>query len=253
MRLLSQIILLVLFCTPASAEPFILQGKVEHSTKVNPLAVGLRTGDQFQESKFKEPRYASSWFMIPAWFAGQFQVDENVITKIEDCRSGKIQRPNQAVSNYGRELHGFQKDAQNQIWHFYVESGTSKSEQLRQITYNNIDWYGPVRIDKKRVIMRIMATSLLVDRTSGVIVDSFRREDIKTYEPYEPGKIKVTYTSKSFDSSGHPRDLQEGVAIHKQIAPFQEINLLDNVDYRIMFRDYLLSNNHKELVPQALR
>lgn len=232
-----------------NAPAFYLRGKVEHLDHSEPLSDDLRSGAQFQANKLPQARYASKWFMIPGWFAGTFQADQNVITKMEDCVTGRVSHPNQSVVSYGRELHGYQRDKRGDIWHFYVESGASKSEQTGQITYNNIDWYGPIRISKDRVIMRILATSLIVDKVSGVIVDSFRREDLKVYEPSGTGTIKVSYTSKSFDSRGNARDLQQGYAIHHLIASFKEIYADEDNDYRALFRDYLLNNNMKELVP----
>lgn len=249
------------FVAPAFASPgndndkgeesrrFFLQGKIEHADQLEPLATDLRSGAQFKESKLSVGTYASKWFEIPAWFAGTFQVDENVITSMEDCVTGEVSHPNQAVLFSAQELHGFQRDAKGNIWHYYVESGTSKSEQARQITYNCIDWYGPITIRKDRVIMRILGTSLIVDKNTGTIVDSFRREDLKTYQPVSGNVLKVTYTSKSFDSRGHARDLQRGESIHKLIAPFAEIDQHGDTNYRLLFRDYLSANGKKDLLP----
>lgn len=220
----------------------VLQGQVEHHEKLPPLDADLQAGAPFAESSIqKKARYASRWIKIPAWFAGTFQTDGSYIESAYDFATGKTVQVKQVVSSAGVEQHGQQKDSNGDIWHFYVESGTSKSDQQDRITYNTIDWYGPEVITKDRVVMRIQATSLVVDRSTGVIVDSFQREDIKTYVPRDNDTIAVKYTSKSFDSRGLPRDMQTGRSLHRKVAPFSVVNQSGDLDYANLFNDYLLS------------
>lgn len=217
----------------------VLRGHVEHSDKLPSLGDDLQAGANFNPNASAEAKYASSWFKIPSWFAGTFQAQEATIDFVKDYATGKTVRPNQTIASSGQELHGYQKDANGDIWHFYVKSGSSKSDQTAQFTVNNIDWYGPEYVSDDKVVMRFLATSLVVDKRSGIIVDSFRREDIKTYEPLSPGVLKVTYTSKSFDSHGQPRDLQDGHSVYRQIARFQPIDRDNEHDYRQMLKDFL--------------
>lgn len=220
----------------------VLQGQVEHHEKLPPLDADLQAGVPFAESTIqKKARYASRWIKIPVWFAGTFQTDGSYIESAYDFATGKTVQVKQVVSSAGVEQRGQQQDAQGDIWHFYIESGSSKSDQQDRITYNTIDWYGPELITKDRVVMRIQATSLVVDRATGVIVDSFQREDLKTYVPRDKDTIAVKYTSKSFDSRGLPRDMQTGRSLHRRVAPFTVVNQSGDLDYAKLFRDYLLS------------
>lgn len=232
---------------PAS---FILRGKVEHAQKLPPLKSGLQAGANFDPSALGKAKFESKWLKIPSWFAGTFASDRTTITLMQDYATGRKSTPNKTVSSQASEHFGFQRDADGDIWHFYVESGTSKSSQQNHETFNTIDWYGPELIAEDRLVMRILATSLIVDRATGTIVDSYRREDIKTYQPMDLRSLKVTYTSKSFDSRGRPRDLQEGYSIYRQVVPFTRINEAEGNDYKAMFRDYLISNKMEHLVPR---
>jgi len=219
---------------------FFLQGRVQHADRLPALADDMRAGANYKPDLYSQhASYASSWFKIPSWFAGTFKSDHSTIEYIKDYATGRTSRPEKTVASSAVELHGFQSDVHGAIWHYYVKSGSSRSEQEGHITYNTIDWYGPEFVSEKKVVMRVLATSLLVDKARGVILDSFRREDIKTYEPSADGAIQVSYTSKSFDSRGLPRDLQNGRSLYRRIASFRPINRDENEDYRQKFRDFL--------------
>jgi hypothetical protein len=229
---------------------FVLQGQITHSERLPALGNELQAGANFSPGSIPQARYDSSWFKIPAWFAGTYESRESTVDYIKDYATDQAGRPDKTITSIGQEVHGFQQDAHGDIWHYYVKSGSSKSEQAGQITYNNIDWYGPEYVADDKVVMRVQATSFIVDRRSGIIVDSYRREDLKTYEPAGPGMMKVAYTSKSFDSRGNPRDLQNGHSLHRLVEPFHPCNGDGNVDYRQMFRDFLVSQKMPELIPR---
>ncbi len=224
---------------------FVLRGRVEHANHVDGLSENLQAGAKFNSSSLSQGTYASKWFKIPDWFAGTFQSLESSIDYVKDYATGRSFAPGKKLASSAVELHGHQKDKNGEIWHFYVESGSSKSEQSRQLTLNKIDWYGPELVDPKKVIMRILATSLIVDKRSGLIVDSFRREDIKTYQAGENGAINVTYSSKSFDSKGRPRDLQTGTSVYRKIADFSPIDRDTSHDYAALFQDFLKSSKSR--------
>lgn len=228
----------------------ILKGQVEHAEKLPALSDSLQAGANYQPQSMPQAKFASSWFKIPIWFAGTYESQESTIDEIHDYATGRVSKPSKTVASVGRELHGFQKDRSGDIWHFYLKFGSSKSAQQAQITFNNIDWYGPEFVGNDKVIIRVLASSFVVDRRNGVIVDSFRREDIKSYEPAAQGLIKVSYSSKSFDSHGRPRDLQIGHSIYHRIAPFQELDREGDQDYRQLFKDFLLNEHLSELLPK---
>lgn len=222
-----------------------LQGRVEHSDKLAPLGENLQAGAKFDPAAMPQAKYGSSWFKIPAWFAGTFQSSQTVIDFVKDYATGHSGRPEKVISSVAQELHGFQKDSQGAIWHFYVKSGSSRSEQAGHLTINNIDWYGPEIVTNDQVVMRVQATSFIVDKNSGVIVDSFRREDIKTYKPGQNAALIVSYTSKSFDSHGQPRDLQDGHSVYKRICQFQPIDSEGKLNYKEIFSDFMNSSQSK--------
>lgn len=233
--------------SPASAtKKFVLQGQVSHAESMPALDPSLQAGSSFKSGSMPEAKYASNWFKIPSWFAGTFESSHSTTDYMKDYATGRTSRPNKTVASSGREVHGFQKDTQGNVWHFYVQSGSSKSDQGRQMTINNIDFYGPEYVTNDRVIMKVLATSLIVDKVTGVIVDSFRREDIKTYEPLRNGQLSVHYTSKSFDSHGRPRDLQNGHSIHQLVSQFEPIDHDGKNDYKQMLRDFLVHESSKQ-------
>jgi hypothetical protein len=233
-----------------SKSKFVLRGQVQHSEKMPALGESMQAGANFSPNAIPQAKYESSWFKIPIWFAGTFQTQQSFVDYVKDYATGKTARPNKAIASSGQEMHGFQQDAHGDIWHFYVQSGSSKSAQAGQTTYNTIDWYGPEYVSGDKVVMRILATSLIVDNNSGIIVDSFRREDLKTYEPIGVGVLKVSYTSKSFDSHGQARDLQNGYSIYRLASRFQPYDREGEQDYKQMFKDFLANEKLHELMPK---
>lgn len=237
----------------ADAQPkagVMLKGQVEHHDTLPALDEGLQSGVPFAESALeKRAKYKGKWIKIPAWFAGTFQTTETYLEDAFDYATGQRVQLKRTIPSAGQEQRGQQKDAKGGIWHYYVESGASRSEQPGHITYSTIDWYGPEVLTNERVVMRILATSLVVDRNTGVIVDSFQREDLKTYVPKDDG-ISVRYTSKSFDSRGNPRDLQTGRSIHQRIAPFTICDETGAMNYRESFKEYLELNQLANLLPK---
>ena len=232
---------------------FILKGQIDHSRRLPPLGEGLQAGANFNPGNVPQAKYESNWFKIPEWFAGTFESHESTILMMHDYVSKRTTKPNKTVSSYGSELHGYQRDAKGDVWHFYVQSGNSKSTQANHQTFNAIDWYGPELIAEDKLVMRIVATSLVVDTSTGTIVDSYRREDIKTYRPTDMRALQVNFTSKSFDSHGQPRDLQTGVSIHRMAQPFRSIDRDGDKDYRGMFRDFLSRHGMPNLIPDNSR
>lgn len=233
---------------PSGSKVF-LKGSLEHAEQLPALSNSQQSGAHFSEKSVGNRTPTSVWFAIPDWFAGTFAIEESTILSIHDYATGKDLKANKTVRAAGQEFRGYQADRKGSIWQYSISSGNSSSDQDTVRIHNIIDWFGPVFIDKNLVVMRILATSMVVDKNSGTIVDSYRREDLKRYSPLGNGKLKVQYTSKSFDSRGFARDLQSGVAVHQRIAAFRPIDELDGVDYRKLFIHFLESTGRRDLVP----
>ena len=231
----------------------LLKGQVEHTERLEPTVPTLSPGTDFREGSLPAVRQASEWYRIPEWFAGTFEVEDSTVVKSYDYRSGQTTFLNQRIPSQGQETRGFQRDALGKIWQYSTTSGTSKSEQAAHITYNIIHWYGPEEIHEGRVVMRVLATSVVVNKQSAKIVAVYRREDIKTYVPLKPGVLSVSYTSKSFTADGSPQDLQTGFAVHKLISRFKTIDRVGDTDLAALFRDYLVASKMGDLVPDRLK
>gem|GEM_PF-2141824 len=235
-----------------SGSKFKLQGHIEHSERLPPTAEDLRPGADFRPESMPTVRETSEWYRIPDWFAGTFQVEQSVVLKSYDYLTGQTVFLNKKLGTQGEETHGYQTDARGEIWHLSTTSGTTGSEDRSRYTYNIVHWYGPEEINDSRIVMRILATSVLVSKRTAKIEAVIRREDIKTYVPLKPGVVSVSYTSKSFTPEGIPRDLQTGFSVHKQVSLFTPINQLGDEDLAELFRQFLISNNLGYLVPAPL-
>lgn len=233
----------------ATAKKTLLRGAIEHSVTLPEADPTLLPGAEFREDSLKLPPTTSKWFQIPAWFAGRFRVESSTISKVYNYLSGSRQFLNQKVKAQGEEVRGHQTDARGGIWMLHTTSGTSKSDHGDHITYNMIHTFHPEEVNSGRVVMRIIATSLLVDKKAGRVVDSYRREDIKTYVPLGGGKVSVSYTSKGFNMDGTPQNLQEGFSVHRQVEPYRPIDRIGQADIGQLFADFLRANNLKDLVP----
>ncbi len=230
-----------------------LKGQVQHTDKLAPTNEELRPGLDFRPSSLPSIRETSEWYRVPNWFAGTFKIEESVVVKSYEYISGKTTFLNQKLNPSGQEARGYQRDARSDIWHLSTTSGTSRSEDAAHYLYNIVHWYGPEEIGEERVVMRILATTVVVGRKSGKIEGLFRREDIKTYVPLKPGIVSVSYTSKSFNPEGIPLDLQTGFSVHKRIAEFQPVNQLGETDVAELFRQFLETNGLLQLVPASIR
>lgn len=236
-----------------SSSAVTLKGQVQHTDKLAPTNEELRPGSDFRPASLPSIRETSEWYRVPKWFAGTFKIDESVVVKSYEYISGKTTFLNQKLNPSGQETRGYQRDARSDIWHLSTTSGTSRSEDAAHILYNIVHWYGPEEIGEERVVMRILATTVVVGRKSGKIEGLFRREDIKTYVPLKPGVVSVSYTSKSFNPEGIPLDLQTGFSVHKQIAEFQPVKQLGETDVSELFRQFLEANGLSQLVPASIR
>jgi len=232
---------------------FMLKGQVEHSDRLPPTAEELRPGADFRASSIPTVRETSEWYRIPAWFAGNFAVEQSVVSKSYTFLTGQTTFLNKRLKTQAEESHGFQKDAHGDIWHLSTTSGTSSSQDQSRYIYNIVQWYGPEEINEGRVVMRILATTVVVNKQTRKVEDVIRREDIKSYVPLNPGTVSVSYTSKSFSPEGIPLDLQTGFSVHKRIAPFKAIDQMGETDVRELFRQFLISNNLANLVPASSR
>ncbi len=239
--------------TAQKSSGLTLKGQVQHTDKLEPTNEELRPGLDFRPASLPSLRETSEWYRVPKWFAGTFKVDESVVVKSYEYLTGKTTFLNQKLSPSGQETRGYQVDAHFDIWHLSTTSGTSRSEDALRVMYNIVHWYGPEEIGEGRVVMRILATTIVVGKKTGKIEGVFRREDIKTYVPLKPGVVSVSYTSKSFNTKGIPLDLQTGFSVHKQIAKFQPVKQLGETDLCELFRQFLESNGLSQLVPVALK
>lgn len=232
---------------------FTLKGQVQHSDRLDPTSEELRPGLDFRASTLPTVRETSEWYRVPEWFAGTFKIEEAVVVKSYDYLTGRTAFLNQKLQSQGEETHGHQKDARLDIWHLSTTSGTSRSEDASHFMYNIIHWCGPEEIGEGRVVMRILATTVVVGKKTGKVDGVFRREDIKTYVPIKPGVVSISYTSKSFNTDGIPHDMQTGFSVHKQIAKFKPVNQLGDTDLAELFRQFLVSNGLSKLVPSLLQ
>lgn len=235
--------------TGAGAAPLILTGGIEHSEKLDPVPPQLQTGAIFTPQAIPQLQPNNEWYWIPMWYAGQKHADYEVVLQDYDFRSGQSITPNRTIINRQDIAIGFQPDKNGQIWEFkrapyqtVVDRGAFSQTMFVRIR-------DPLQVTANQVTIRLVQTSVMVDKQSQRILKTEQQEQINVYVPTAPGTVTVQTSIKSFGSDGLPLVQETSTRQIVDRAPFQPVDFYAGRDMRLLFREFMISHGYGNLLP----
>lgn len=234
------------------ARPVFLQGGVEHAERLDPVAPSLRAGAIFNQQALPAAMPNNDWYWIPFWFAGHKHVDYATILRDYDFQTGASVSPNKTVMSRQDLSIGFQADRNGQVWEFKRAPYSTTIERDSFFTTMMVSKREPIKITQDLVILRLVETSVNVDKSSQRILKTEQEEQINTYVPAGNGLIRMQASIKTFGPDGSPQIQELSSRIIENRAPFQPVDYYQGLDMRMLFRNYLLSHGFANLLPQDL-
>lgn len=257
-----QLVLTIVFCggilfVAAGAafcqnKPLLLTGGIEHSERLQPVAQQLLPGSVFTNQSIPQIDPTNDWYWIPPWYAGQKHSDYERVLQDVDFRSGQEIEPNSLVTNRQDLFIGFQADKNGQIWEYKRAPYTATVEADGYFQTMYVQVRDPILVNQDKVVIRLVQTSIMVDKATRRIIKTEQQEQFNTYVPVSQGVVNVRTSIKSFGADGAPLVQEESAKVVIDKAPFQPVDFYQGKDMRALFRDFMLARGYGSLLPQAL-
>lgn len=230
--------------------PVFLQGFAEeHAEKLAPVDPQLQAGSVFNEQSIPQVQPNNEWYWIPSWYAGQKHVDTQTILQDYNFQTGQTTQPNRTVTNRQDLAIGFQADRNGQVWEFKRAPYNATVESDKLFTTMLVSKRDPLKVTQDCVVLRLLQTSVNVDKRSRRILKTLQEEQINTYTPGPNGVMNMQMSLKVFGSDGLPQMQEQSVRTVYQTAPFQPIDNYQGRDMRMLFRSYLLTHGLSSYCP----
>lgn len=239
--------------TSAAAPPLVLHGSaVVHAEALAPVEPQLQAGVVFNEQSLPKLQANNDWYWIPRWFAGQKHLETQTIVQDYSFQTGQSINPNRTVMNRQDLSIGFQPDKNGEVWEFKRAPYTTTTEGPQTFTTMLVRNRDPLQVGQNGVVLRLVETSIIVDKKSRRILKTMQEEQINTYVPGPQGTINLQTSIKSFGADGAPQIQETSIRVVTQTAPFQPIDTYEGKDMRAMFRDFMLAKGYGSLLPVDL-
>lgn len=236
------------------SKPVFLQGGViEHAERLPAVDPNLQAGALFNAAAIPQPVPNNDWYWIPSWYAGTKHVDTETILQEYDYQSGRSATINRVVTNRQDLTIGFQSDRNGQIWEFKRAPYNTVVEGDSFFTTMLVRNRDPLKVEQAQVVVRLLQTSVSVDKRSRRILKTLQEEQINTYTPVSPGVMSMQTSIKSFAADGSPLMQETSTRMVATSAPFSPVNLYEGKDMRALFQNYMLSHGFGNLLPDDLK
>ena len=174
----------------ASAQPvdvskpvFLQAGVIEHAHRLPAVDPNLQAGSVFNADAIPVAAPNNDWYWIPSWYAGTKHVDTETILQEYDYLSGRSATINRVVTNRQDLSIGFQSDRNGQIWEFKRAPYNTMVEGDSFFTTMLVRNRDPLKVGQDQVVIRLLQTSVNVDKRSRRIIKTLQEEQINTYTP----------------------------------------------------------------------
>lgn len=233
------------------AKSRMLEGSLEHSESLPAEDSRFAAGTTFDASTLPEFQAGNNWFWLPQWFAGNYKTE--TLTRIYryDFRTGKTDLARNTAVFRRTEKWGWQQDRLGGVWQYdntpykkEVDRGGSREIQLCKERV-------PVKITNDSATLRFRITAIIINRQTDKIEWTIQSEFLQTYTPVGTDRVKVEVSAKSFDVYGKPMTLDKSVQYLDRITGFEPEESYDGKDLRVLFREFLLSSNRANLIPDS--
>lgn len=237
----------------AVAKPFVLRGSAEmHAEALPPVDPSLQAGSIYNEQNVPKLQPNNDWYWIPSWYAGVKHIETQTILQDYDFRTGETLNAQRTVLNRQDLPIGFQMDRNGQIWELKRAPYEATTDSGGAFTKTFVRSREPVQVSQSAVVVKLVETSVMVDKRTNRIVRTLQEEQINTYTPIGGGAMNMKTSIKAFDANGRAQMLETSVRNATQISPFQPINNYQGMDTRSMFRDFMIAKGMANLLPPDL-
>lgn len=217
-----------------------------------PVEPQLQAGVVFNEQALPKLQPNNDWYWIPSWYAGMKHLETQTIVQDYNFATGQSINPNRTVLNRQDLPIGFQADKNGQIWEFKRAPYSTTIEGGNTFTTTIVRSRDPVQVNQNSVVVKMIETSVVVDKRTRRILRTLQQEQINSFTPAGQGAMNLQTSIKSFGPNGAPQIQETSVRSVTQIAPFQPINVYQGMDLRSMFRDFMLAKGYGNLLPVDL-
>src|SRR5262249_39992914 len=142
-----------------------------------------------------------------------------------------------------------QPDRNGQVWEFKRAPYKTTIEGQNALNVMMVSNREPLYVNQDKVVIRLLQTSLTVDKASQRIMNTSQVEQINTYVPAGPGVMNLQSSIKTFGADGSPQVQETNSGLVYTRAAFQPVNYYEGRDMRALFRDYMLSHGYSNLLP----
>ena len=238
----------------------LLKVTVELTEKLPPLPSQLRPGSHFDYDKLPKDLVKaedSRWYQVPLWLAGEYAYGPMEIYLRKDfekqLESNEIIKEKDAPS--GGRYRGIFSDKNNNPWQKcfsgFLETQSPKIFRLDQEFIGHLD-----------------GADTYVEFSSGMeiytnghkTIESVQRvERLRTFVRQPDGPVKVSYSEKSFDDDGYPRQLICRRGTMKKLVkymPYEKGEYFQGKEYSELAKEfcaYLKATKRADLIPESLQ
>lgn len=249
---------------PSFAEKtLILEGKIEHADALPPVSSQWKTGSKFDVQSLPVTGSQSAvWWQVPAWLSGTWRnVGQVKRLSLKDYQHAEANAGFSTVDvKYpDSEVIGYQEDRHGSIWTCVPTPYVGRTEQAQHMNVSIIHMSTPISITDQEVILKFLATTLMIDKSTGKIENVTQREALQTYRPIDANHIFVQASMKFFDENGSPRYESKVISQCKLQNGYKETPYLPVpgseptlIDLRKSFDQYLRFKMLDALIPQRL-
>ncbi len=240
-------------CAPSTKAFAQLKGGVEHAEVLPPADNRLQVGAGFDDSYFNNVHPNNLWVQIPPWLAGVWETRTETQLSVTDFKfpflSNRIARTFPRADQW---VFGMQSDNAGGIWHFinvpsHRKVLTDKTYEYRHELSKEFPY-----VDEGRVVARYRFTAFTVNARSGKILRVHQQESLMTFVPVPEGNVRMNGSVKMFQEDGQPRAQSKHIVPLYRTQPYAPIAVYEGIDMRSSFRDYMLSHNLGDKLPQEL-
>lgn len=239
-----------------------LQGRVVHARRLAPLDPSIEVGKKYDESRLRAPSNAKAtfWWRVPDWLVGAWHNSGRTRQlAFNNLETGESYQTNGSVAvNYSEhEIIGLRKDRRGDVWTCVPTPYLSRDYVGRTLNVNVIDSVEEVESSDDHVVLRLIATTIVVDLPDRTITAISQRESLQTYKPIANGKVLVLSSMRFFDAEGKPKYATELLTHCRRQSDFTEMHYwtspgtgLAVIDLAKSFKDFLRQQRLEDLIPE---
>jgi hypothetical protein len=194
----------------------------------------------------------NQWIRIPAWLAGLWQANSEIVVEAYDFRQQRCPFETPAKIRAKRVSQiGSQTDSKGSVWHYIGVPYRRTVDTGSYIDYQLIDQITLVNSTENEVTVKTSSKVTRMDKQSSEILGAFREISLTTYTPLDINLIQVTFDVNDYDMVGRPMFSSKDVCIERRTKPFKVTDQDERGDLSQKFGLFLMRNGLFDLLPGA--